>query len=76
MVVLPTAQADQLKEAELYLAIELDSKDDRCSGVEYVNIPKMAKAPDSARDHIPRVEGPNKLCVDMMQTALDHCKLE
>ena len=76
VVVLPTAQADQLKEAELYLAIELDSKDDRCSGIEYVNLPKMAKAPDSARDHIPRVEGPNKLCVDMMQTALDHCKWE
>ncbi|PVH78088.1 hypothetical protein DL98DRAFT_656340 [Cadophora sp. DSE1049] len=73
VVTKPTSQVGQLNTADLYLAIELDGKDDRCTGAEYVNRPKTRKPPANGRDYVPDVIGPNELCMDMMTAALDHC---
>ncbi|KAH7412758.1 hypothetical protein BKA64DRAFT_659526, partial [Cadophora sp. MPI-SDFR-AT-0126] len=75
VVILPTSISKpvQPRLADLHLAIELDHKDDRCTAVEYVNLPIIQKPSMDPIDYEPRVVGPNQLCMDMMQAALDHC---
>ncbi|KAH9214639.1 hypothetical protein DL95DRAFT_461919 [Leptodontidium sp. 2 PMI_412] len=74
LVTLPTKDAGQYVSADLYMAIELDGKDDRCMAVEYINRPKLDEPALGAYNYVSNPVGPNELCMTMMQTALDHCE--
>ncbi|KAH7348450.1 hypothetical protein BKA65DRAFT_476863 [Rhexocercosporidium sp. MPI-PUGE-AT-0058] len=72
LVTQPSKDAGQYVSTDLFMAIELDGKDDRCTTAEYVNGPKTEQAALGPYDYVNDPVGPNELCMTMMQTALDH----